>query len=229
LLLYNNYIIIYIYLIMTSTSSNRIISIYKSRKTILELLDKQSYNVSEYNGFNINEIDAMFVNSQLDMLINHQTNSKKVYIKYYLSVNSTNKQIRPQQLKDIIEDLYELESILTKNDTLIIIINDEPNDTIIAKLKYLYDHDGIFVVIHNVKRLQFNILQHKLIPDVSILTEPEVTNLKEKYNIKNVLQLPEISRFDPLALAICMRPNEVCKITRKSATALHSDFYRVCI
>ncbi len=214
---------------MTSTSSNRIISIYKSRKTILELLDKQSYNVSEYNGFNINEIDAMFVNSQLDMLINHQTNSKKVYIKYYLSVNSTNKQIRPQQLKDIIEDLYELESILTKNDTLIIIINDEPNDTIIAKLKYLYDHDGIFVVIHNVKRLQFNILQHKLIPDVSILTEPEVTNLKEKYNIKNVLQLPEISRFDPLALAICMRPNEVCKITRKSATALHSDFYRVCI
>jgi len=163
------------------------------------------------------------------MLINHQTNSKKVYIKYYLSVNSTNKQIRPQQLKDIIEDLYELESILTKNDTLIIIINDEPNDTIISKLKYLYDHDGIFVVIHNIKRLQFNILQHKLIPDVSILTEQEVTNLKEKYNIKNVLQLPEISRFDPLALAICMRPNEVCKITRKSATALHSEFYRVCI
>ena len=214
---------------MTSTSSNRIISIYKSRKTILDLLDEQEYNVSEYTGFNINEIDAMFVNSQLDMLINHQTNSKKVYIKYYLSVKSTNGQIRPQQLKDIIEDLYELESILTKNDTLIIIINDEPNDTIISKIKYLYDHDGIFVVIHNIKRLQFNILQHTLIPGVRILTESETTELKEKYNLKNILQLPEISRFDPLALAICMRPGEVCKITRKSATALNSDFYRVCI
>jgi len=214
---------------MTSTSSNRIISIYKSRKTILDLLDEQAYNVSEYTGFNINEIDAMFVNSQLDMLINHQTNSKKVYIKYYLSVKNTNGQIRPQQLKDIIEDLYELESILTKNDTLIIIINDEPNDTIISKIKYLYDHDGIFVVIHNIKRLQFNILQHTLIPSVLILTESETTELKEKYNLKNILQLPEISRFDPLALAICMRPGEVCKITRKSATALNSDFYRVCI
>lgn len=214
---------------MTSTSSNRIISIYKSRKTILELLDEQSYNVSEYNGFNINEIDAMFVNSQLDMLINHKTTSKKVYIKYYISVKSTNGQIRPPQLKDIIEDLYEIETILTKNDTLIIIINDEPNDTIISKIKYLYDHDGIFVVIHNIKRLQFNILQHKLIPKVRILTENETTEVKEKYNLKNIFQLPEISRFDPLALAICMRPGEVCIIHRKSSTALLSDFYRVCI
>jgi len=214
---------------MTSTSSNRIISIYKSRNTILELLNAHSYKVSEYNGFNINEIDAMFVNSQLDMLINHKTNSKKVYIKYYLSVKNTNGQIRPQQLKDIIEDLYELETILTKNDTLIIIINDEPNDTIISKLKYLYDHDGIFVVIHNIKRLQFNILKHKLIPDIRILTENETIELKEQYNLKTLLQLPEISRFDPLALAICMRPGEVCNITRKSSTALLSDFYRVCI
>lgn len=62
---------------MSANSSNRILSIYKSRKTILELLDDEEYDVAEYNGFSINEVDAMFVNSQLDILINHKTNEKR--------------------------------------------------------------------------------------------------------------------------------------------------------
>jgi len=44
---------------MSSTSSNRVLSIYKSRKTILDLLDYQDYLVEDYTGFSINEIDAM--------------------------------------------------------------------------------------------------------------------------------------------------------------------------
>ena len=208
-----------------STTSNRILSIYKSRKTILELLNYQDFNVNEYNEFSINEIDAMHSNEQLDMLINHSTTERKVYIKYYL----TSKQIKPQNLDDIIEDLFTIETILTKNDTLIVIIEDEPNDTIIAKLKYLYDHDGIFVVIHNIKRLQFNILEHALVPNCVILEEDETKELKEKFNIINLKQLPEISRFDPQALAICLRPGQICKFERHSATALKYNYYRICI
>jgi DNA-directed RNA polymerase subunit H (RpoH/RPB5) len=209
---------------MSSASSNRILSIYKSRKTILELLDDQEYDVSEYSSFSINEIDAMFVNNQLDLLINHKTNQTKVYVKYYAS-----KQIRPANLDEIIEDLFVIDNVLTKTDTLIIITDDEPNDTIINKLKYLYDHDGIFVVIHNIRRLQFNILEHTLVPHMSILGESEVEELKKKYNLKTIQQLPEISRFDPQVLAICMRPGQVCKIHRESVTALEYKYYRICI
>ena len=138
------------------SSNNRILSIYKSRKTIIDLMDYQDYDVSEYSNFSINEIDAMFSNSQLDMLLSNPKTNQKTYIKYYL----TSKQIRPTNLDDIIEDLYSIDNILTKKDTLIIIIEDEPNDTIITKLNYLYQHDGIFVVIHNINRLQYNILNH---------------------------------------------------------------------
>jgi DNA-directed RNA polymerase subunit H (RpoH/RPB5) len=208
-----------------STTSNRILTIYKSRKTILELLSYQDFNVNEYNEFSINEIDAMYNNEQLDMLINHNNNVKKVYIKYYL----TSKQIKPQNLDDIIEDLFTIENVLTKDDTLIVIIEDEPNDTIISKLKYLYDHDGIFVVIHNIKRLQFNILEHALVPNCVILEDSEIKDLKEKFNINNLKQLPEISRFDPQALAICLRPGQICKFERDSATALKYNYYRICI
>jgi len=209
-----------------SASSNRILSIYKSRSNILEILsDNLGYNTKEYDGFSINEIDAMFSNSQLDMLIKHSDSERKVYIKYYL----TAKQIRPQNLDDIIEDLFVIENVLTKDDTLIIITEDEPNDTIVTKMKYLYDHDGIFVVIHNIRRLQYNILNHKLVPSCTILKDEDIVKLKNEYNISNLMQLPEISRFDPQSLALCIRPGNVCEFRRNSATAMFYNYYRICV
>jgi len=211
------------------TTSARIISINKSRNTILELLEEQDYNVDDYLGFSINEVDAMLANSQLDMLITHKENGKKVYVKYYFTTKQTTRQIKPQTLDDIIEDLYTIEEILTKNDTLIIIIDDEPNDTILNKMRYLYDHDGIYVVLHNIKRLQFNILNHALVPTMTILGETETAEMMKKYNLKDKTQIPEISRFDPQALAICLRPGQICGIERESVTALTYKYYRVCV
>lgn len=208
-----------------SSNFNRILSLYKSRNNILEILETLGYKISDYSGFSINEIDAMFVNQQLDMLLTHKSLPVKTYVKYFL----TSKQIRPQNLDDIIEDLFVIENILTKTDTLVIIMEEEPNETLLTKLKYLYDHDGVFVVVHNIQRLQFNILKHKLVPQTSILFTEQVSELKVKYNLKELTQLPEISRFDPVALAIALRPGQVCKILRSSATALEYEYYRICV
>jgi DNA-directed RNA polymerase subunit H (RpoH/RPB5) len=210
---------------MSEISSNRILKIYKSRNTILQLLEKQDYNISDYGDFSINEIDAMYTNNQLDMLVKGEESDKKIYIKYYLN----SKNIRKENLETLVEDLFQIESVLTKADTLIIIINEEPNDTILERIKYLYDHDGIFIVLHNIERLQFNILDHYLVPHIRILNDTEVEDLKKKYNLKDTIQLPEISRFDPQALAVCLRPGQVCSLDRKSNTALLSRYYRVCV
>ena len=214
---------------MSGTSSNRILSIYKARNTILEFMDKLNYDISEYNTFSINEIDAMFINNQLDMLLKHSTNQQNVYIRYYFSDKTHTRQIRPQTLDTIIEDLYEIDNVLTKKDTLIIIIDEEPNDKIVQKMKYLYENNGIFVVIHNLKRLQYNLLNHALNPKVGILTEDAVEALKKKMNIATTKQLPEISRFDPLALAITLRPGQVASFERASPTSLVQHYYRICV
>ena len=207
------------------STNNRILRIYKSRATILKLLQKQGYNVTDYSEFSINEIDTMFTNKQLDMLVTNENFDNKTYVKYYLDA----KQVRPQYLDEIIEDLFLVENVLTKNDTLVIIIDGEPNDTIISKVNYLYDHDGIFVVIHNISRLQFNILEHSLVPPIKILSEGETTQILKTYNLKDTTQLPEISRFDAQALAISMRPGQVCEIERKSVTVMKYNYYRVCV
>ena len=83
--------------------------------------------------------------------------------------------------------------------------------------------------MHYIKRLQFNLLDHELVPLARVLSIDETNKLKEKYHIHTVDKLPEISRFDPHALALNLRPGQVIQIIRKSNTALEYNYYRVCV
>ena len=202
-------------------------TIYKSRKFLLEILLEQGYVVEDYINFSVHEIYALIQNKQLDLLVERKNPDKKIYIKYHLA-----KTLRPNNIDEYIEDLYNLESILNKNDDIIIIINDEPNETLIKYVTDIWEQDKIFIRIINIRRLQFNILKHELVPKHTILTEPEVEEFKKQYNIKENLlnkQLPDISRFSPVSLVIGIRPGEICKIDRNSKTAISSIFYRICI
>jgi len=215
------------------TSQNQSIltsSIYNSRKNILDLMNKQEYNVNDYSNFSVNEINSMRQNNQLDMLLEKKeedpiTNNKlKIYIGYYLS-----KKFTATNLNEMIEDLFNIEETLTKNDTLFVIIKDEINETMMNELKHIWEKDGIFVVVENISRLQFNILDHALVPFHRTMKDNEVKDIMIKYNITDLAQFPDISRFDPVAKAICLRPGNVCEIVRPSKTAITSLYYRVCI
>ena len=54
-------------------------------------------------------------------------------------------------------------------------------------------------------------------------------NREKNYNVIHDSNLPEISRFDPVALLLGMKPGQICKITRNSKTAIHAPYYRVCV
>ena len=70
-------------------------NIFKSRSIILDLLEKRGYNVSDYNNRSFGEVQNMYSDKQLDMLIEHKTDKivieedgvkqerpKKLLIKY---------------------------------------------------------------------------------------------------------------------------------------------------
>jgi DNA-directed RNA polymerase subunit H (RpoH/RPB5) len=208
-----------------SLSSNRILSIYKSRNTLIQQLDSLEYEVSDYSKFSINEIDAMCANDQLDMLVSREKDGGKLYVKYCIQL----KQLRKENIDQFVEDLFDIEKVLEKKDILVVVTNDDPNDTIIQKLKYLYDHSGILVVVRSLQRLQFNILEHDLVPLATILNKEEVDALKHKYHVEDIAKFPEISRFDPQALALCLRPGDVIRLERHSNTALYYNYYRTCV
>ena len=216
---------------MTTNNTSSLISyIYKSRNILLELMESQGYNINDNFEFSVNEINAMFSNKQLDMILEKNTENEKtkiknkIYIRYYLV-----KSLRPQNIQEMIDDLFNVEEILTKYDTLYIVVKDEPNDTIIQLLKQIWEQDGIFIIVECLKRLQFNILKHILVPPHKIMTTAEVNIIKERYNIMNDSQFPELSRFDPVAKAIGIKPGEICEIIRPSKTSIVSNYYRICV
>jgi DNA-directed RNA polymerase subunit H (RpoH/RPB5) len=202
--------------------SGQIVEIYKSRNNILDILDNRNFDISNYEGSSINEVHTMFQAKQLDMLLTNNE-GKKVYIKYHLA-----KTLRQNNIQDYIDDLFNLEEILTKKDDLVIIIKDEPNDSINKILKNIWEQDNIFITIFNIKRLQFNILKHALVPQHIVLSKENEEKVKARYNISDNSQVPGISRFSPVAQAIGLRPGEMCKIIRPSRTAITSEFYRIC-
>ena len=219
---------------MASQNTSSLISqIYKSRSVLLELMEKQNYSVTEYKGFSVNEINTMKTNNQLDMILEKSIGEKedtnneltqKIYIKYYLG-----KSLRPNNLQEMIDDLFIVEEALTKKDTLLVVVKDEVNETLINTIKHIWESEKIFIILIPLQRLQFNILEHVLVPPHRVLDEAEKINIKNKYNITNDSEFPELSRFDPVAQSIGIRPGQICEIIRPSKTAISAPYYRICI
>ena len=213
------------------TSSGLITMIHKSRETILRLLALQKYDISEYEKFGVNEVHAMYTNKdvpkQLDMLLTTKDvplKQKNVYVKFHLG-----KTLRVENIQDYVDDLFNIEQMLNKKtDTLIIIIKQEMNQTLMNILNEFWDRDKIFIILFSLERLQFNILEHQYVPAHIVLTEDEKKEMFKRYNILNVKNLPDISRFDPVAQAIGMRPGDICRIERPSKTSVISNYYRYC-
>lgn len=222
---------------------------YKSRKNILAILKRVGYDTSDYEGFDENEINTLLETNQLDMLLYKNDISTtivdggidgggkrdkrgKVYIKYNINTSKINcDQNFLPKINEFFEPTEEKGDIyLNKTDTLIMIVDTEITEKIQERLKNIYENYGHFVVIHNIARLQYNILTHSKNPkSFHILNDAEVEEFKQKYYINNLCNIPEISRFDPYALAICLKPGQVCKVTRTSVNSLDYDSWVHCV
>ena len=198
-------------------------AIYKSRKNLLEILGTRGYDVSAYTGFSMNEVNTMATTKQLDILVRKEPSQHVVYIKYHLA-----KVLRQNNVHEYIEELYQVDQVLGKSDDLIIMVKDEPNDSLIKILRNIWEQEGYFVTVLPLARLQFNILQHTLVPPHRKLSDEEELNIRVKYNITRDSEIPDISRFSPVAQVIGLRPGDMCEITRPSKTGMLAPFYRIC-
>ena len=212
---------------MSTTVNSAFGYIYKARLTLIDLLARQGFDVSAYNGFSRNQLDVMIKEKQLDMyLTKNDITKKKLFVKWQ---NILSKTLRWPNIESIIDEVYEQEDMLSEEDSLLIISNDDPNDTVIASLRSLFSEKNIHINVISLKRLQYNILDHNLVPPHRILQNKEKEEIIDKYKIIDNKQLPEISRYDPVSVAINMRPGDICEIIRPSKTAILTKYYRYCI
>jgi len=209
-----------------AANSQTISKIFSSRKIILDLAKNRGFNVEEYEQFTINEIQILKENKQLDMLIEkvEDGETKKIYYKYHLGTK-----LRGPHVQDYIEDLYQIEEILSLNDDLVIVTKDNPNIALKNLLRMEFTQNKYYVNVYNYHNYLYNILNNDLVPEHIIISDEKKKQTAKEYNIVTESQWPEISRFDPAAVAIGLRPGQVTKIMRKSPTALETIYYRLCV
>ena len=207
--------------------------LFISRKHVMYYLKNLNFDVSKYEQFNISEINAMnqFSTKQnvstLDFEVYQNKTSEEVFdhmvaVKYYLKGT-----IKQKVLEDIVMQFY-LENDKNKC-SLIIITQNNINDTMTKIIKQLWKKNHEYVSLLDIQSLQFNILQHKMVPPHRKMNATEKDNLFQKYNINHDSQLPEISMFDPVAKILLLRPGQVCEIIRHDKISLRNLFYRICV
>jgi DNA-directed RNA polymerase subunit H (RpoH/RPB5) len=196
--------------------------IYKSRVNLLKQLKNVSYNTDAYENSSITEVSHMHKNDQLDMVLKKP--NQTLYCKYLL-----NKSLRVSYIEEIIEELFNIRAILTNNDSIILVTQHNGTDTIKQYLRKLFTDRNYYISNRTLAQLQFNILDHTLVPKHTILTETSIKDMQTRYNLISSEALPEISRFDPVSKALMLKPGEIVHIERPSKTAITGDYYRVCI
>jgi DNA-directed RNA polymerase subunit H (RpoH/RPB5) len=194
-------------------------SIYTSRNILLDVLKLRGFDVSEYNNYTISHVGSMHEHGQLDLLL--ENGQQKVFVKYCLDSKPN--------LSNLIDEFFKGDDpILEAKDDLIVLIKDEVNESAMEFLDYVWSSEHFYITLFNIKRLQYNILEHELVPKHTVLSEQDKQAVLAEYNV-TVRQLPEIGRYDPVASLLGMRPGMVCKIDRKSKTSIHADYYRACV
>ena len=212
---------------MDSTNSY-IKQLYNARKTLISYLKNINFDCSEYENFCFEEINIMKDTDNLSFTVKNDL-GEKCFVKYVIDQTYKHNVLKKNNMIELKRDIFQEEdALLTKNDTLFIVTTNYSEDSVHTVIKNAWENDGIFIVLFNLAHLQINILNHTYVPKHVKLTDEETLAFYKKYNV-NETQIPEISRFDPVARALCLRPKQICKITRFDKISYKNDYYRICV
>lgn len=224
---------------MSLQKSTTLNEIYNSRKNLLKYLKEQNFETEKLENFTIAEINAMDQGSQqntsallnqLNFEVKSKINDKdkEQDVRTCSVVYFINKAMKKNILQDIIDEFYDYDCKNKKLCSLIIVASNI-NDTNMNIVREMWEKYGEYCVLYDLSSLQYNILEHDFVPNHVKLTENQKEEIKQKFNITNDSQFPEISMFDPVAKAILLRPGEVCKIVRYDKISFKNEFYRICV
>lgn len=204
----------------------------QSRETILEMLELRGYDYEKYKDYTSVELDIMLKNMNsklnyetmpLDIICDHKTAENKCVLKYVLS------RIRVSNLKSFISELIEYD-VIRANDTIIFIVKDKINN--LESFYNIFDNflesNNIFIQVFSIDNLLRNITKHELVPKMRIVSEIEKKQIKEKYNIESMTNMPIILKSDPVAKFYGVKSGDLCEIIRTSETSGRYISYRYC-
>tara|TARA_B100000401_G_scaffold139597_1_gene92663 strand:- start:5907 stop:6545 length:639 start_codon:yes stop_codon:yes gene_type:complete len=205
---------------------NNINEIHISRNNLLKQLKAAGYNINPYENTTLNEVYYMNMHDDLDFKVNSINDSTNtIHIKYNIG-----KPLKANTIQSITSEMFKYDEFDPTKNIIVILIDSEPNSTICDVVKQIYAEESIYIVLYNIKRLLFNIQEHTMVPKHSILSKENENVFFSKYSITEpASELPTISRFDPVALSIFIKPKQICEIDRASINSIQGKYYRFCV
>ncbi len=208
-------------------------NLYRSRMTILDILEYRGYSVDKYRKFSPAEATvAATVLPSLSFKVTKKDDESKVCEVRYANISR-------QKLDTFFDDIDDANS---ENTEVIVMMPNNVADAhhIIALKQYMKMKEEpnekgekvrrkLRISFFCIETIVFNPMNHILVPKHEIVPEEEHKTLMESLHITSKSKFPEIKfHVDPIARCIGAVPGDIIKITRNSASSGQAIVYRVC-
>jgi DNA-directed RNA polymerase subunit H len=212
-------------------------SIYRSRLTLLDILEMRNYDVAMYRKFSPAEAAAAATALPgLSFTVYKKADAQQDDEKHECQVRYINNMTRPK-LETFFDDIPEERTEYTE----VIVMQQAPladAHHAIALKQYMKMKDlptgekvraKLRVSFFCMDMIVVNPTSHVLVPKHEIVPESEHKGLMASMYITTKSKFPEIKfHIDPITRCIGAVPGDIIKITRPSASAGVAIIYRVC-
>lgn len=204
-------------------------NIYRSRQSLLDILEARDYDVAAYRKFSPAEATAAAdAFTGLSFKVFKKSDPTKVCEVRYANIS-----------RQKLDTFFEEFSDVSENTEVIVMMSGAVTDAhhLIALKQYMKLKDETEEKVRRKLRVSFfsiymlvvNPLNHILVPKHEIVPEAQHKDLMESMYITSKSKFPEIKfHVDPIARCIGVVPGDIVKITRASASSGESIVYRVC-
>jgi DNA-directed RNA polymerase subunit H (RpoH/RPB5) len=208
-------------------------NIYRSRMTLLDILEERGYDVEKYRKFSPAEAAATAATfGSLSFKVSKKDNDKKVCEVRYANISR-------QKQDTFFDDIADEDS---ENTEVIVMMSGPVTDAHhvaalkqYSKLKEEPNENGVKerrklrVSFFSLYMIVINPTKHVLVPKHELVPESEHKELMDRLYVTSKSKFPEIKfHIDPIGRCIGAVPGDIIKITRSSASAGESIMYRVC-
>ena len=204
-------------------------NIYRSRMTLLDILESRGYDVEKYRKFSPAEATvAAAALPSLSFKVSKKDDETKVCdVRYAL--------ITRQKLETFFDDIDDNDA---ENTEVIVMMPGpvvDPHHVAALKQYMKMKESGqnerrkLRVSFFNIEMIVVNPLKHVLVPKHEIVPVEQHKQLMDSMYITSKSKFPEIKfHSDPIARCIGAVPGDIIKITRPSSSSGESIIYRVC-
>ena len=210
--------------------------LFRSRKTLLSILDKKGYDVTPYEKFGPWEVESMIqsdIKNSLHMHLSQKKESNSVKNCIVIYRLKRVKQSLPTFYNETFVDETSEHFIKDFENTEVIVMLLEPVNTVDVFHNFALDKyisDKLRISFFQAYSLVNNPSEHILVPKHEIVPTEDISALKKSLNIQSISNLPFIRFHQDIQVRLLGAvPGDIIKIIRPSPSSGVEVMYRVCI